>query len=242
MTWQPGTSFSYKLIFFCSQQISRIIASWYQMGQDKDYPELGVGMPSDILAAHKAVNAKKPSSKEIILDGAIEGHVLVKNTNNALPLKAPQLLSLYGYDAKAPDQNDPSGNSWTLGWESGNVNEALPGFYGTPLILPISQVAINGTIISGGGSGANSPAYINAPFDALQERAYQDSSAIMWDFINVNSTGSVDGASDACLVFINAMASEGIDRSGTHDDFSDALVNNVCILSEFHSKPLLISF
>lgn len=33
--------------------------------------------------------------------------------------------------------------------------------------------------------------------------------------------------SDACLVFINAMATEGWDRDGLHDDFSDGLVLNV---------------
>ena len=203
------------------------------MGQDNNYPTLGIGMPYDILASHTAVNARKPSSKQVILRGAIEGHVLVKNVNNALPLKSPSLLSLFGYDAKAPDQNDPAPgfSSWVLGFESANVNEALSGFYGTPQEVPISQIAINGTIISGGGSGANSPAYINAPFDALQERAYENDTTILWDFINVNATANVDGASDACLVFINAFASEGIDRVGLHDDFSDALVNNVRITS-----------
>lgn len=203
------------------------------MGQDKGYPAPGVGMPIDLLAPHKAVDARKPSSKQVILDGAIEGHVLVKNVKNALPLKSPKLLSLFGYDAKVPDQNNPAPGfgSWVLGFESGNVGEALPGFFGTPQVIPISQVAINGTIISGGGSGANSPAYINAPFDALQERAYQDDTTIFWDFINVNATANVDGASDACLVFINAFASEGIDRVGLHDEFSDTLVNNVRISS-----------
>lgn len=33
--------------------------------------------------------------------------------------------------------------------------------------------------------------------------------------------------SDACLVFINAMATEGWDREGLHDDFSDGLVLNI---------------
>lgn len=33
--------------------------------------------------------------------------------------------------------------------------------------------------------------------------------------------------SDACLVFINAMATEGWDRDGLHDDYSDSLVQNV---------------
>jgi beta-glucosidase len=203
------------------------------MGQDKDYPALGVGLPVDIFGPHVAVNARDPSSKQVLLDGAIEGHVLVKNTKNALPLKSPKLLSLFGYDAKAPDQNNPELGAnlgltaWALGFESANVLEAIPGFLGTPLTVPRSQIAINGTIISGGGSGANSPAYINAPFDALQERVYHDNSTILWDFVNVNATAVVDGASDACLVFINAFASEGFDRIGIHDDYSDALVNNV---------------
>ncbi|KAH8774203.1 beta-glucosidase-related glycosidase [Hyaloscypha finlandica] len=208
---------------------TRIIASWYQMGQDNGYPAPGIGMPVDILVSHKAVNARNPSSKQVILDAAIEGHVLVKNVNSTLPLKSPKLLSLFGYDAKAPDQNNPAAGlgSWMFGFESGNINEAIPGFLGTPQVIPISQIAINGTVISGGGSGANSPAYINAPFDALQEKAYQADTTILWDFINVNATANVDGASDACLVFINAFASEGFDRVGLHDDFSDALVNNI---------------
>lgn len=209
---------------------SRIIASWYKMGQDKDFPSPGVGLPINILAPHKAVNARNPSSKETILNGAIEGHVLVKNTNNALPLKSPQLLSLFGYSATVPRKNDPEPgglSAWAIGFESGNVKEVQPGFQGGPFTDPVSQVAINGTIITGGGSGANSPPYISAPFDALQERAYQDGTAVFWDFINVNATAYVDGASDACLVFINAMASEGVDRVGLHDDHSDALVNNV---------------
>lgn len=37
----------------------------------------------------------------------------------------------------------------------------------------------------------------------------------------------VNPMSDACLVFINAMATEGWDRDGLHDDFSDGLVLNV---------------
>lgn len=37
----------------------------------------------------------------------------------------------------------------------------------------------------------------------------------------------MNGASDACLVFINAIATEGWDRDGLHDDFSDGLVQNV---------------
>lgn len=46
-----------------------------------------------------------------------------------------------------------------------------------------------------------------------------------WDLASGNP--DVNAASDACLVFINAIATEGWDRDGLHDDFSDALVLNV---------------
>ncbi|RFU35240.1 hypothetical protein B7463_g1164, partial [Scytalidium lignicola] len=195
----------------------RTIAAWYQMGQDKGFPKPGVGMPINILGPHEVVNARNPASRDTLLNGAIEGHVLVKNTG-ALPLKSPRLLSLFGYSGYAPRQSTPLGGG-TDPWNSGQ--ESAPQDPST------SQIAINGTIISGGGSGANSPAYINAPFDALQERAYQEGSTILWDFINDESQAYADGASNACLVFINAFASEGSDRPGVHDDYSDTLVNKV---------------
>lgn len=183
------------------------------MGQDANYTVPGIGMPLNIAAPHTAVNAKNPSSKQVLLDLAIEGHVLVKNVNNALPLKSPQLISVFGYDARAPGQND-IGSAWTGGSES--VGTISRGF-----------IAANGTIISGGGSGANSPAYISAPLDALQEQAFVDGSTILWDTYTAGSTAMVDGATDAAIVFLNAFATEGSDRSGLHDDFSDAIVLNI---------------
>jgi beta-glucosidase len=50
---------------------------------------------------------------------------------------------------------------------------------------------------------------------------------LYWDFRNVNSTGFVNAESDAAIVFINALASEGADRPSLRDDFSDALVTNI---------------
>lgn len=46
-----------------------------------------------------------------------------------------------------------------------------------------------------------------------------------WDLTSFDP--DVNAASDACLVFINAIATEGWDREGLHDDFSDGLVLNV---------------
>lgn len=189
------------------------------MGQDSGYPTLGIGIPHSLTAPHQAVIARNPSSKSILLNGAIEGHVLVKNVNSALPLKSPKLLSLFGYSAHAPAQNDV-GNLWTSG------DESYSNYVGS---TPASQIAINGTIVSGGGSGANSPAYIDSPFNGITERAYDANTALLWDFVNINATAAVDGATDACIVFINAWASEGSDRPGIHDQYSDNLVNNVSL-------------
>jgi len=63
------------------------------------------------------------------------------------------------------------------------------------------------------------------PFDAITERARKDDTFLNWDFNSPNP--DVNPVSDACLVFINAMATEGWDRDGLHDDFSDGLILNV---------------
>jgi len=201
---------------------TRIIAAWYQMDQDQNYPPRGVGMAADYTVPHMIVNARDPASKQTLLDGAVEGHVLVKNTNNALPLKSPQLLSLYGYDGQAAAQNDIN-IAWTLGFESSDPAAAISIFVGGSA----PQTAQLGTLISGGGSGANSPAYISAPFDGIQERAYQDNTALLWDFTNTTTSPVVDPASDACLVFINSFSTEAVDRTGLNDTYSDNLVVGV---------------
>lgn len=210
---------------------TRIVAAWYHAGQDAaDYPKLGIGMPPNVNLPHTIVDARNPADRPTVLQSAIEGHVLVKNINNALPLKTPKMLSIYGYDAKAPDMNipGPGFNSWSFGLQAADVNSVICGFSSRFRNCPtFRSIAQNGTIISGGGSGANSPAYISAPFDAITSQAIDDGTVLYWDFVNANANGTVPKESDAALVFINAIASEGIDRPALRDDFSDALVNNI---------------
>jgi beta-glucosidase len=205
---------------------TRIIASWYQMGQDQDFPEPGIGMPADLTKPHKIVDARNESSRSILFDGAVEGHVLLKNKNNALPLKSPRLLSIYGFSAKAPDHNNIAAGqgSWALGAESYGLEEILSGFaFGE--VREHSAIAINGTIVSGGGSGATSQSRIISPLDAITQQAYEDDTALFWDL--VSGTPQVNPASDACLVIVNAFASEGFDRPNLHDDYTDGLIKNV---------------
>jgi len=123
-------------------------------------------------------------------------------------LKAPKMLNIFGYSAKIPDQYTvasslaPSGSPATGG-----------------------AAYLNGTIITAGGSGASSPFYAIAPFDALIWQAHTDSTALYWDFLDTDP--EVDGATDACLVFGNAFSSEGSDRPSLDDSYTDNIILNV---------------
>ncbi|KAF2427523.1 beta-glucosidase [Tothia fuscella] len=207
----------------------RIIAAWYLLGQDAgSYPQKGVGMASSMTSPHKIVNAVDPASKPTVLQAAIEGHVLVKNVQNALPLKKPAMLSLFGYDATIPLVNNPSSLSlsrWASGFASTGISDAqLLLLMATGVTTP-PGAATAGTIISGGGSGANTGLYISAPYDAFQQQAYEDSTYLHWDFQSSNP--NINPASDACIVFINELAFESADRPGLADPGSDKLVSNV---------------
>ncbi|KAJ5986344.1 hypothetical protein N7451_010709 [Penicillium sp. IBT 35674x] len=187
--------------------ITRLMATWYYLDQDSAFPNPGIGMPTSASAAHQAIIATSQEAKPILLQSAIEGHVLVKNTNNALPLKSPKLISVFGYDAYTPMTMDLSTSF---------------DFSATATRSALYQ---NGTQYVGGGSGANSPAYVDAPISAIQRRAYEDGSSVLWDF--TSESPSVDYTSDVCLVFINSYATEGYDRAGLDDTHSDTIVKNV---------------
>ncbi|KAI0406452.1 beta-glucosidase M [Xylaria palmicola] len=208
---------------------TRIIASWYQMKQDQSFPTPGIGIAPDITKPHRIVDARNVSSRKVLLDGAIEGHVLLKNINNALPLKKPQMLSVFGYSVRSPDQWNYKSNggigAWTFGGESAYLGRDISAGFAGLVDGGFSQIAPNGTLFSGGGSGAVTSALVSSPYDALTQRAYEDDTAMMWDFYSAEP--DVVSASDACLVIVNAFASEGFDRPGVRDDYTDGLIRHV---------------
>lgn len=108
-------------------------------------------MPFDMTAHHKEVDARKKASQATLLQGAVEGHVLVKNINNALPLKAPKSLSIYGYDAKSPDTVVPTSSPygpWGLGFTGFDFWSIIDNLVGVPNPNVISQIAPYGTLLS----------------------------------------------------------------------------------------------
>ncbi|KAI2642746.1 glycoside hydrolase family 3 protein [Xylaria nigripes] len=199
---------------------TRIVAAWYFVGQDDpNFPVRGVGMKA-LTELHDQVDARIPESEEVVLEGAIAGHVLVKN-NDVLPFKKnPVMLSVFGYDATTPATKNTD-MLFQLGYASSpEMGQAVLGTE-----RHFDQAARGGTIITGGRAGANAPAYIIDPLGSIQHRARSDGTWVNWDLTSFNP--DVNAASDACLVFINAIATEGWDRDGLHDDFSDGLVLNV---------------
>jgi beta-glucosidase len=84
---------------------------------------------------------------------------------------------------------------------------------------------MNGTLFTGGGSGATTPAYIDDPFTAFQRQAYEDNTFLSWEFHN--NTPVVNQASEHCIVFVNELAGEGWDRPSLADSYSDGLILSV---------------
>lgn len=183
---------------------TRILAAWYFLKQENGYPppELGdnlqVRLPVDVRGDHA----------DLIKEIGAAGTVLVKNEKGALPLKKPSFVCVYGYDAEVKatpwDNRDRYGGGYEVNW-GWNV--------------------LNGTMITAGGSGSNTPPYVISPFQAIQDRVRRDKGMLRWDFWSENPTRYLNA--EACLVFINAYASETFDRLSLTDEFSDRLVLNV---------------
>jgi beta-glucosidase len=106
---------------------------------------------------HEQVDARIPESRPVILEGAIAGHVLVKNVDDALPFREnPTMLSVFGYDATIPKTKNID-KLFELGYTSSpEMGQAVLGKE-----EHFDQAAKGGTIISGGRAAANSPPYIS---------------------------------------------------------------------------------
>lgn len=133
--------------------VTRILAAWYHIGQDEGYPEAAVHN-YDVQSPIVDVRGDHAS---LIREIGAAGAVLVKNVDNALPLQKPRFLNIYGYDAKTPEA------PWTN-----------PARYGGGYEVNFGWTTFDGTLVTGGGSGSNTPSFLISPFDAIQKRAIDD--------------------------------------------------------------------
>ncbi|KAF7597152.1 hypothetical protein BBP40_009490 [Aspergillus hancockii] len=189
--------------------IVRIMTPYYWLGQDKDFP------PVDPSGAD--LNTFSPRStwdREFNLTGApsvdvrgnhgelIRHHgaaatILLKNENNALPLKAPKSIAVFGNDA----------------------GDDTEGFYN-------QDDFEYGTLSVGGGSGTGRLTYLVSPLSAINARAAKDKTLVQqWLNNTLIATSNVTDLwiptpPEACLVFLKTWAEEGLDRGSLDVDWN----------------------
>lgn len=185
---------------------TRVLASMHLLKQEYSYPQPAVYSSTQV---NFGVDAASFDHAELIHQIGAAGTVLVKNVNGTLPFKKPRFLAVYGYDAVV------KGTPWENPLRFGGGYEVNFGWN-----------TLNGTQITGGGSGSNTPSYVIDPFMAISERIARDRGTLRWDFWSEAPTPAYSNA-EHCLVFINSYASESFDRTSLKDEFSDNLVKNV---------------
>jgi beta-glucosidase len=203
--------------------IRRIMTPYYFLGQDKGFPNID---PSGA-----ALNFFAPNTwvEEFVLNGTANrdvrgnhaslirelgaaGTVLLKNERNALPLKAPKNIAVFGNDAGDLTRGQYMLNI-ALAVDSGNSE------FGT---LPV-----------GGGSGTGRMSYVVTPLEAIKSRAAKDGALVQYILDNKNITYAglwslAPTPPEVCLVFLKTWASEGSDRTDLEADWnSTAVVNTV---------------
>ncbi|KAK8157856.1 putative beta-glucosidase D [Phyllosticta citrichinensis] len=153
--------------------------------------------------------------------------VLLKNENNALPLKSPKTMAVFGAHA-TPKIDGPNDELSVTG----------------------SDDVLQGHAASIGGSGYASFAYLVTPHHALLNRVIEDGTQLRYLFNDTgysqSSSGGMGGVSgyssgtavshtysdfagstEVCLVFLNAYSGEGADRGELYNADQDAMVAGV---------------
>ncbi|KAF8633827.1 hypothetical protein AX15_001238 [Amanita polypyramis BW_CC] len=174
---------------------TRILAGWYLLGQDSSsYPQTNFNafQPEDEATnEHRDV---QDNHGQLVREIGASSTVLLKNVGGALPLKKPRSLALIGSDA-GPGRAGPNEFS--------------------------DQGGNDGILAMGWGSGTAWFPYLVSPYEAIQRRAIQDHTTIVWSFDDFNRQRAAQYAvqKSAAIVFINSDSGEDyITVSGNEGD------------------------
>ena len=173
-----------RVVFFTTQILPcRILAGWYFVGQDSGYPETNFNAwypLDDTKNEHVDVRG---DHWRVVREIAAASIVLLKNTEDALPLKKPRSITIIGSDA-APPIRGPNGSG---------------GRGGT-----------DGILAMGWGSGTTKFTYLVSPIEAIQARARKDGTVINWSFddFDTSEAQNIARGTDATLVFIKSDSGE----------------------------------
>ncbi|KAF7561022.1 hypothetical protein G7046_g3149 [Stylonectria norvegica] len=189
--------------------VIRIMTPYYLLGQDQDFPKVDPSS-ADLNAFTprsswpKGYDMSGVRSRDVrgdhgglIRRHAAEATILLKNVNNALPLKAPKSIAVFGNDA----------------------GDDTEGFYN-------QEDFEYGTLAAGGGSGTGRLTYLISPLAAINARAAQDK-ALVQQWLNNTVIASSDITKlwnptppEVCLVFLKTWAQEGVDRQHLDVDWN----------------------
>jgi beta-glucosidase len=206
---------------------TRIMAAFFKVGMTVNQPPINfdswtldtygplhASVGSDIQQVNFHFDVRDDHATLIRNIGA-RGTVLLKNSNNTLPLNKPKFIAVIGEDA-GPNALGPNGCS-DRGCDNGNLGMAW-------------------------GSGSANFPYLVTPDTALQNQALADGSryeSILDNYDTEQISSLVTQADATAIVFVNADSGEGyIDVDGNEGDRNnltlwrsgDALIQNVSAL------------
>lgn len=181
---------------------TRILKPFYKLEQDVDFPP--VDGPNSLLLGintfgHAGINATPPAidvrgdHASLIRKLGAAGTVLLKNTDNYLPLTRPMNVGVFGNGAPYPV-------SGSVYFNDDNNQQGL-------------EV---GLLDIGGGSGSVRHTTLTSPFESVRDnvQAYGGRVQALMDN-NMVAQGlfrSIYPVPEICLLFLKAWASEGSDR------------------------------
>ncbi|QSZ36677.1 hypothetical protein DSL72_006558 [Monilinia vaccinii-corymbosi] len=200
-----------------NDMVTRIVASWYQLGQDdkskfdgkgpnfsswtteqKGYINPGSPDDKDEKVVNKFIHVQgtgNDSHSIIARQVATEGTVLLKNENNTLPLNKNGWAS-----------EEKRGNVYRIGIFGEDAGEGAG-----PNACP-DRACNNGTLGSGWGSGAVDFPYLISPISALK-KSFSAEHVNITDFPTntppFEKSPAILKDQDICIVFVNSDSGEG---------------------------------
>lgn len=195
----------------------RNVIAWYKTG-------LSQGLQPSTADSSEYRGVNRSNHTKLIRQNGGKSIILLKNTNNALPLKSPRTMSIFGANA-GPVMGGPN----------------------TAFSVEGSGPTLQGHLAAGSGSGQASLPYLITPEAAITFRAGADGTMIKWILNDTYSTTTSAGVlsfgsdttattpsfetysedTDVCLCFINALSGEGADRTELYNDDQDVMINTV---------------
>ncbi|TVY54109.1 putative beta-glucosidase G [Lachnellula cervina] len=185
--------------------ITRIMTPYYFLGQDKDFPsvdpstgDLNDFLPKSTWVTDFVLNGTRSRDvrgdhAQLIRKMGSASTVLLKNINNALPLKAPKSIAVFGNDAA----EDTQGHYNQVDFEYGTLSVGGGSGTGrlTSLVTPLAAIKATGAFVQ---------AFLNNTLIATS---------------NISSL-VVPTPPDVCLVFLKTYAEEGADRLSLDTDWN----------------------